>query len=242
VAIGRRRTQGALTRAFAVLGLGFFGLLGVRLFVADGAELFGRLLTFEYLFASVAAALALTHPWRWKRRLIVVSGLVALVLAFIGNTTSGWPAPWELVPGTFKVDAFESGVDPAAVDASRWVGANLPPNAKVACDFMMCSLVGGYGPQSANSGLADIFYAPSFDQRTRRLLSERGIEYVIVDRRIYSQQPIGHLYFDFETDGQQARSPIPLRALEKFSRSPKVDRVYDNGPVAVYDVRGLNGA
>ncbi len=209
---------------------------------ADGAELFGRLLTFEYLFVCVAAALALTHPWRRERRPIVALGLVAMVLVFIGNTTSGWPAPWELVPGKFKVDAFESGVDPADVEAARWVAANVPGNAKVACDFMMCSLVGGYGTQSANGDVPDIFYAQSFDPSIRRLLSERGIEYVIVDRRIYSQRPIGHPYFDHETDGQQAESPIPLSALEKFNHNPQVDRVYDDGPVTVYDVRGLNGA
>lgn len=236
-----RRARNELTRTFAVLGLGFFGLLGVRLFAADGAELFGRLLTFEYLFVCVAAALVLTHPWRRERRPIVALGLVAMVLVFIGNTTSGWPAPWEIVPGKFKVDSFESGVDPAGVDAARWVAANVPPNAKVACNFMMCSLVGGYGTQSANGDLADIFYAQSFGRPTRRLLSERGIEYVIVDRRIYSQRPVGHLYFDHETDGQQAASPIPLSALEKFNRNSQVDRVFDDGPVTVYDVRGLNG-
>lgn len=237
-----RRIQDVLTRTLAVLGLGFFGLLGVRVLTTDGAELFGRLLTYEYLFVCVAAALALTHPWRRGRRLITALALVAMVLVFVGNTTSGWPAPYELVPGNFKVDAFESGVDPADLAAARWVAANVPRNATVACDFMMCSLVGGYGTQSAFSGPAEIFYANSFDQATRRLLSERGIEYVIVDRRIYSQRPLGHDYFDEETAGQQARSPIPGRALEKFNRNPDVDRVYDDGPVSVYDVRGLNGA
>lgn len=237
-----RRTQDALTRTFVVLGLGFFGLLGIRLLAADGAELFGRLLTFEYLFTCVAAALALTHPWRWERRALPALGVVAMALVFVGNATSGWPAPYEFVPGKFKVDAFESGVDPANVAAARWVAANVPRNAQVACDFMMCSLVGGYGPQPTNSDLAALFYASSFGQPTRRLLSERGIEYVIVDRRIYSQRPAGHPYFNQETVGQQARSPIPRGALEKFSRNPRIDRVFDGGPVIVYDVRGLKGA
>lgn len=241
VLVVSRRTQNALTRTFAVLGLGFFGLLGVRLLAADGAELFGRLLTFEYLFVGVAAAFALTHRSKRAHRPVAVLGLVAVVLVFIGNTTSGWPAPWELVPGKFKVDSFESGVDPAGVDAARWVAANVPSNAKVACDFTMCSLAGAYGPQSANADLSDLFYSQSFNGPTRRLLSERGIEYVIVDRRISSQRPVGHLYFDHESDQQLAKSPIPLRSLEKFDRSPHVDRVYDDGPVTIYDVRGLNG-
>jgi hypothetical protein len=242
VVIVWRRIQDALTRTFVVFGLGFFGLLGVRVLAADGAELYGRLLTFEYLFASVAAALALTHLWRRERRAIIALGLAAMVLVFVGNTTSGWPAPYELVPGKFKVDAFESGVDPANVAAARWVAANVPQSATVGCDFMMCSLLGGYGTQSAFTGPADIFYANSFDPSIRRLLSERGIQYVIVDKRIYSQPAVGHDYFDQETPGQEARSPVPRRALEKFTRNPHVERVYDGGTVSVYDVRGLTGA
>jgi hypothetical protein len=238
-----RRTKDALMRTFAVFGLIFVGLLGVRLLASDGAELFGRLLTFEYLFMCVAAALVLTHSWRRVRRPLTVVSLVAMVLILVGNTTSGWPGPFELVPGKFKVDAFESGVDPADVEAARWVAANVPPTSKVACDFMMCALVGGYGPQAADGDLASMFYADSFNKATRRLLSERGTDYVIVDKRIYSQRPIGgHPYFDNETERQQKISPIPRRALAKFSRDPRVSRVFNDGPVSVYDVRGLNGA
>jgi hypothetical protein len=237
-----RRTQDALTRTFAIFALGFFGLLGVRVLATDGAELVGRLLTYEYLFACVPAALALTHPWIRKRQPIVALAIVAMLLVFIGNTTSGWPAPYELVPGKFYVDAFESGVDPPGVAAARWVTANVPRTANVACDFMACALVGSYGPQSANSDLPQIFYSQSFDQATRKLLSEHGIEYVIVDQRIYSQRPVGHMYFDSETDWQQARSPIPRQGLEKFNRDPRVQRVFDDGPLIVYDVRGLDGA
>lgn len=237
-----RRSEDALTRSFAVFGLGFFGVIGIRLLAADGAELLGRLLTYEYLFACVAAAFALTHPWRRGSRLVTALGLAALVLVFVGNTTSGWPAPYEFVPGKFKVDAFESGVDPAGVQAARWAAANLPRHAKVACDFTSCSLLGGYGSQSANGGLPGIFYSRSFDQRTRSLLVEHGIAFVIVDRRIASQRPVDHAYFDNETAAQKATAPLPAWALEKFNRDPRVDRVYDAGPMAVYDVRRLSGA
>ncbi len=235
----------ALTRTFAILGLGFFGIIGIRFLASDGAELAGRLLTYEYLFACVAAALALTALWKRRGGLTAALGLVAVVLVFVGNTTSGWPAPYEFVPGKFRVDAFESGVDPAGVRAARWVAANLPPNAKVACDWTACSLVNGYGPQSAYADVPGIFYSRSFDRRTRRLLSERGIDFVLVDRRITSQLPVrpsGHEYFDHETAAQEAMAPLPPWALDKFDRDPRVDRVYDGGPLVVYDMRRLLGA
>ncbi|HEX3835254.1 MAG TPA: hypothetical protein VHW04_24945 [Solirubrobacteraceae bacterium] len=236
-----RGRQNALTRTFAVLGLGFFGLLGIRFLASDGAELAGRLLTYEYLFACVAASLALTQLWTRRRGLTTTVGLIAVVLVCVGNTTSGWPAPWELVPGKFKVDAFESGVDPAGVQAARWIAANLPRNAKVACDFTACSLVGGYGSQFAFADVPGIFYSRSFNLRTRELLSERGIDYVLVDKRIASQRPVGHDYFDHETSVQEAMTPLPPWALDKFDRDPRVHRVYDGGPLVVYDVRGLRG-
>jgi hypothetical protein len=240
--VALRRGQNALTRTCAVLGLGLFAVLGIRFVSADGAELSGRLLTYEYVFACVAAALALTQLWTRRRRLTSALGLLAIVLVFVGNTTSGWPAPYEFVPGPFKVDAFESGVDPAGVQAARWVAANLPRNAKVACDWSACSLLNGYGRQLAYADVPGIFYSRSFDLHTRKLLSERGIEFVLIDRRITSQRPVGHDYFDSETPAEQRMAPLPSWALRKFDSDPQVDRIYDNGPMAVYDVRRVPGA
>jgi hypothetical protein len=239
-----RRSRDALTRTLAVLGLGFFAILGVRVLAADGAELAGRLLTYGYLFACVAAAFALTQRWTRWRRMTGALALVAVVLVFVGNTTSGWPAPFEFVPGKFKVEGFESGVDPAGVQAARWVAANLPRKSKIACDWTACSLVGGYGPQSAYADVPGIFYTRSFDRRTRALLSDRGIDFVVVDRRITSQRPVrpgGHEYFDHETTAQKRMTPLPRWALDKFDRDPRVERVYDGGPLVVYDVRRLPG-
>jgi hypothetical protein len=236
------RNRDALTRTFAFLGLGFFAILGVRFLVSNGAELAGRLLTFEYLFIGVAAALALTQLWTMRPRIAGALGLGAVVLVFVGNTTSGWPATWEIVPGKFKVDAFESGVDPAGVRAARWAAANLPSGAQVACDWTACSLLGGYGQQTAYADVPDIFYSSSFDATTLAALSDRGIDFVLVDRRITSQKPVTGKYFDHESPAQQAIAPLPASALAKFDRDARVSRVYDGGPLAVYDVRRLRGA
>jgi hypothetical protein len=149
------------------------------------------------------------------------------------------------VPGQFKVDGFESGVDPAGVQAARWVASNLPRSAQLACDWGACYLVNGYGSQTAYANVPGLFYSCSFDRSIRRLLSERGIQYVLVDRRIASQRPVrpsGHEYFDNETPAQEAMTPVPRCGLDKFDRDPRVRRLYDGGPFAVYDVRGVPGA
>lgn len=242
VLVAWRPSHSALTRTFAVLGLGFFGVLGIRFLASNGAELADRLMTYEYLFAGLAAALALTQLWTRRRPLAAGLGLAAVVLVFVGNTTSGWPAPFELVPGKFQVDAFESGVDPAGVEAARWAAANLPDDANVACDRTACSLLGGYGPQTPFANVPGIFYSRSFGARSRELLSDFGIDFVLIDRRVTSQRPVAGRYFDNETPAQEATAPLPLWTLNKFDRDTRVDRVYDGGPLVVYDVRRLRGA
>lgn len=236
-----RRQVDPLVRIFGVAALGFFAVLGIRVLASDGAELSGRLLTYEYLFAGVAAAITVTGAWAKRRPWGAVVGVVAVVAVFIGNATSGWPAPYEVVPGKFHVDAFESGVTPAGVQAAKWIGANLPPHATVACDRTTCSLVGGYGTQDARADIPALFYAPAFDEPTEALIPDNGVDYVVTDDRLGSQQPITGRYFDQETAAQKRAIPFPRAALEKFAHVRRVDRVYDGGPVVIYDVRRLDG-
>lgn len=237
VRVACRRGVDALTRTFAVLGLAFFGLLGVRFLSADGAELLGRLLTYEYLFVCVAAALSLTQLRGRRPRLTATLGLVAVALIFVGNSTSGWPAPYEFVPGPFKVDAFESGVTPAGVQAARWIGKHVPPRATVACDHTMCSLVGGYGPQRALDNWPALYYATRMDARTWREISLAGVDYVVVDMRLSAQRPVTGYYFEHESPGELAATPFPLGPLEKFNGAVGLDRVFDNGDIVIYRVR-----
>jgi hypothetical protein len=240
VFVSWRRRFSALTRTFAMLGLGFFAILGIRFLASNGAEIAGRLLTYEYLFVCVAAALALMMVRSRRQWITVALGLAVLIPILVGNRTSGLPA-YVTVPGKFQVEAFEGGIDPAGVRAARWASDNLPVNAKVACDWTPCSLLGSYGRQLTYSDVPDIFYSPSFDAQTLATLSDRGIDFVLVDRRITSQVPIGHDYFNSESATQQAATPLPPSGLEKFDRSPQVDRIYDGGPVVAYDVRRLRG-
>jgi hypothetical protein len=240
VFISWRRRANALTRTFATFGLGFFVVLAIRFLASNGAEIAGRLLTYEYLFVCVAAALALRMIQSRRQWLTVLLGVAALIPILVGNRTSGLPA-YVTVPGKFHVEAFEGGIDPAGERAAQWASDNLPPNAKVACDWTPCSLLGSYGRQLTYSDVPDIFYTPSFDRRTRATLSDRGIDFVLVDRRITSQVPIGHDYFNSESATQQAATPLPKSGLDKFDRNPLVDRIYDGGPLVAYDVRRLRG-
>jgi hypothetical protein len=230
-----------MKRAVAGLGCGFVGVLGIRVLAANGAELAGRLLTYSYLFAAANAAVALV-ALSARGRVLRTAAYGALMLVFFGNSMSGWPAPYEFLPGKFQVAAFESGIDPAGVQAARWIGAHLPRDAKVACDISACSLINGYATQTAFNNYPSIFYAPAFDAEGVELVQSTGIDFVVVDTRMTSQRPVAGQYFERETPEQARMVPFPRGALRKFDTSTEVDRVYDGGPIVIYDVRKLHDA
>jgi hypothetical protein len=163
------------------------------------------------------------------------------LLIFVGNVTSGWPPSWELVPGTFHVDGFESGVDRPGIEAARWIGAHLPPGERVACDFTACSLLDGYGRQQSVNDAPALFFASAFGRSTRRLVRDRQIDFVVVDRRLSRQRPVTGSYFPRQLP-QAGNEPIPGAALDKFDHVPGISRVYDNGPIVIYDLRGIDHA
>jgi hypothetical protein len=231
-----RRPQSSVGRAIALAGLAYLGVLGIRVLASDGAELAGRLLTYAYLFAALPVAVALVALGQRRRRWGPALALGAVALVFTGNAASGWPAPYETVPGRFHVAGFESGVDPAGVAAARWIAANAPADATVACDFKACSLVGGSGPQRPLDNAPRVFTATALDARTRALIQHDDIDFVLVDRRMARQRPVTGSFF---AHGGGPSEPLPAGALAKFDGAPGVARVYDAGPIAIYDVRRL---
>ena len=73
-----------------------------------------------------------------------------------------------------------------------------------------------------------------------QLIRAAGIEYVIVDRRDAFGLPNQGVYVGSGEFGSQDRTtPVPVAALQKFDDVPGVDRIYDNGSIAVYDVSAL---
>jgi hypothetical protein len=234
-----RRSDNRTMRVFAGLGLTYFIVLAVRALASDGAELATRLLTYSYLFAGIAAALVVVRMWNGARRIGGLAAIVALTLVFVGNTTSGWPPSWELVPGHFRVDGFESGVDGNGREAAAWISRHVPNNDRVACDFTSCALIGAAGRQYPVGDAGKLYYAPRADAAVRRLLADREIAFVVVDRRLTTQLPITGQYFSHDQQSGHHLRPLPAAGLSKFDRLPGASRVYDNGPIAIYDVRGV---
>ena len=231
-----------LLRAFAALSLVYFAALGARAIVSDGAELATRMLTYAAVFASVPAAFALAGdhaPGRRLGRRLRPLAVAAMSIVFLGGMTGGWPPQWEVLPGRFRVDGFESGVDRQNMAAVQWLAAHGGPGRRVACDFSSCALLGAYARATPVHDASSIYYAPKVTLGVIRTIEAKQIQYVLVDRRMSTQTPITGAYFSRDTQSGHHVRPVSLRALDKFATTPGVRQVYDNGAVAIYDVRGL---
>ena len=236
-------TERPLPRAFVACALSYYGVLAVRAFAPDGAELSGRLLTFAALFTSLAVAYVLVPTWTVPARFVrhLRSGaLVAIVCIFLGAMESGWPAPWELLPGKHHVAGFESGVNRQNTSAAKWFSHYAGPNRRVLCEISMCDLLGAYARAVPLPEEPSIYYAPRIDQKIVDTIHHRAIEFVFVDRRMSREKPVtGHFFQTTTSEAGKQEGPVPLAGLTKFRGIPGISLIYDNGPVQIYDVRRL---
>lgn len=246
VVLWRRRSaegERALPRAFALCALSYFAVLGIREFAADGAELAGRLLTYAFVFTSVPVAFALMPTWKLRNgfhRFARPLAIVALLGIFLGGMMSGWPAPWEQLPGTFRVAGFESGVDRQNMSAMHWFRAHVGRNQRVACDVTACALLGAYAAAHPIPDEPGLFYAPSVTSGVIQILRHRQVAYLFVDLRMSRETPVtGHFFQVNNTHAGEEDGPVSLAALTKFQHIPGVDVIYDSGTIEIYQVQSL---
>jgi hypothetical protein len=219
-------------------------------FTAAGTETAGR--SVEFLFIGVAFVVATgIEPVlaRWQARLgnAVGSGpvVVALTVVFMGGIALPW-APYARTPGPYLPAADARSVMSDTTAAALWMKRTLGPGHRIIADRVSSQIFGSFGGQLPQRGtvgavsVAEMFFTPSLTADGLRVLHDRRIEYLVVDMRIARGLPVDGYYFDTHEPGARTRRvPISRAALSKFSALAGVRRVFDGGPIAIYDVRGL---
>ncbi len=220
---------------------------GFRL-TSSGWEIANR--SSEFLFWAIAfvttigflslKSIRFIQPF-WKPAFVVWSSVV-----FLGGTISGWP-PWARLPGSYLVSADTRSVEVQGIEASKWVGNNLPINSRVSSDRINTLLLAVYGEQrpithlSDSTYLASVFAAPVVGNDELELMQRVDVEYLVVDKRLSTSLPLVGVYFEGgEPNGNNYKVPMPLEALEKFASLADVSRVFDDGNIRIYDVRALH--
>lgn len=231
-----------------LLALAFPLFLLLRL-VPDAQETANRSSEFVYVGLGLAAASALVTMvlarGRPLRRQAVA--LAVLLIVFTGGVTTAWSYYSRLAP-RFRPGESQF-VTPEAIVTANWMRSTLGPNNRVAADENGRNALGSYGRQdpvfgaNGNVPVWAIFLPGTMSEPVRHTIRSGKVGYLLVDRRLANEVPrnLGS-YFDQGEPGEGTRKrPIPAAALAKFDSVPGVSRLFDAGPIQVYDVRGLPG-
>lgn len=243
-ALWRRRPRDTGLVILSACALLYPVSLALRL-TSAGSETSNR--TSEFVFVALGTILALAFVTKRgsradSRRLSILpvrllAGLY-LGLVFAGGITVG-NAPYQLLPGSFRVAAANRSVDTEGVAAAHWA-KRLAPGGNFLGDETDEELVTAYTRlhqergSFANKGIGELFTSPRLGQLDRLLIKYYKLRFLVVDKRDSTQLPADGHYFEGSDPGSYSR-PIPLASLTKFSHSRCLQQVFSSGHILIYD-------
>jgi hypothetical protein len=199
-----------------------------------------------FIFIGTAVVIG---TWWWKRSrsgLLEVAFGAGLTVLFLGNIVLGAGPTAEQLPGPYEISADARSIDGDNLAAAYWENSTLPHDSVVYADRtagLLASAIGGQETVlhvSTNIDASRLLLAPTVTSADIALIRKTKLDYLIVDRRLSTGLPHQQVYIENGEYGQQGRTkPVTRQALNKFAAVKGVDRIYDNGSIVIYDVRGL---
>jgi hypothetical protein len=237
--VWRRHRRQPFALVFLVSAVAFFATLVLRL--APPAWETGNRLS-EFLFVGLAFVLAYAGfelLRRWPKRQRLVRGLLAggISLALIGNAISGWPWDSQLAR-PLKISASGQTVVSPPLAMAEWADRNVT-RGRFAAPTADANLLLVPGDKTVLAGphpdVVDILEDPDLAGWQLPLLRDHKLRYVVSDLRPAAADGLRGYYFS-TTGSDEGR--LPTGVTVKFNRIPGVARVYANGPITVFDLRG----
>ncbi|MEP7161784.1 MAG: hypothetical protein ABI746_11880 [Dermatophilaceae bacterium] len=228
--------------AMMVSALSFYGLVVMRMVTSDGAELYGRAVSFAFIPVAAVVAPALFSARRAFRpeRAFIVS---AVVLLWLGGVAAGWPPAWERVPHGYQPGAYEASIDGESTAAARWVGDSVDPYSYYwATDQMNGVVTSALGRQIALRGAGPMFTSPVLTDDDLRFANQRNVRFILADDRLTRALPAGGRYFAADPNEYSYTEPLQLSQLHKFDALPAASRLYDAGDITILDVTEVTDA
>jgi hypothetical protein len=185
-----------------------------------------------------------------RHRWLLLLPLGFLALIFLGGTVVGSGPTWLRMPGPYLVSADNRSVDRYNLATARWMAGSTPSGSRVFTDRVNGLLDEAYGRADVlthEGGVTDmqaaaqlLLVGPQLD-KDASMIARYRVQYLVVDRRLDEGPPgVGEYIEDGEQPIPGKLTPTPTAAaLAKFDRYPGVDRVYDDGPDAVYATGGI---
>lgn len=239
--IWRCYRRNTIILALGIASLCYPLLLALR-FTQVGAEISNR--SSEFLFLALAFVLAvcldrvvLTRAGWWRPA--VAATLITAI--FCGGVVIGL-APWARMPGPYMVGGDTRGLQPESELAAGWMLRELGPANRLISDRTNQITMGTYGNQTIVIGLSWIFFEPELSVSKLNALQQKGVRFIVVDRRLSAAVPRTGVYFERgEPNGLHHLQPIDAAALAKFDTTFGLRRVFDSGNLVIYDANVLLG-
>lgn len=209
-----------------------------------GWEIGNRMGTFVFLGVGLVVAVSLVHFWQagstrdWRRTM----SAFALMIVVMGGVTAAALKP---IRGPYRVGGDSESIEPMAIQTARWTREWLRPGNRFVSDRINRLLLGGYGRQDVRTDFAEgvstgpIYESEKLTPDDLWTLTKSEVDYMLVDMRLSTSPPVLGYYFEpwERNDG----TPLSPKALLKFDQINGVGRIYDNGWMKIYDIRGLHG-
>lgn len=214
-------------------------LLATR-FAASAAEVGDRATTFVTLaMALVIGAWVVDRIDRVGLRVAVPVALVLL----LGGAILGSGPDWQRVPGPYLAGAEQRSIDAETMAVAEWSGRYLPTGSRIAADVTLGRLVPTLAPvetvtsASGSVNMTEVFVSTSVE-RASELLAEGRTDFLLVDTRMTDETVRSGSYYEGSSFWGPEAATLDSAQLDKFAGAPGFDLLLD-GPVQVYDVRGL---
>jgi hypothetical protein len=196
----------------------------------------------EFLFIGAAMVLGLgvarmAGAGRRRRGPLVLGILVVIC----GAAISGWPAPL-LLSQPLETKAGGGVIVPQGLSAARWAIRNLPPGSVYVGDEATGRelLVSGAGYTLLGNGgnVPALLHTPELPSWQRETLIQRGVDYVVLDRRKVSSSNQAAYFFQPASNPSGGEGYYPPGVRAKYA-IPGISSIFDSGDIVIYDVRGL---
>lgn len=238
----KRRWRDSRIILLTLLAFGFPVSVAFRL-TSAGWQIGNRMGTFVFIGVGLVVAVSVVHFWegRTPRGLRRVAPAVALTVIVLGGVMSSSLTP---IHGRYRVAADQESIEPMGMGTARWTKEWLGAGNRFTTDRTNRLLLAGYGRQDVRVGIvqgidpARIFEAETLGPDEFWALAGSDIDFLLIDLRLTTAPPVLGFYFQ---PWDQQKGPLSGAALLKFNDVKGVTRIYDNGWIVIYDVRGLHG-
>jgi hypothetical protein len=240
--LGRRWRDSRIV-FLTLLAFGFPISVAFRL-TYGGWEVGNRMGTLAFFGVGLVVAVSIVHFWQgeaprgWRR----IAPALALTVIVLGGVTSSSLNP---IHGRYKVAAEGQSIESMGIETALWTKTWLGAGNRFTSDRTNLQLLAGYGRQDVRVRIVDgvdtgrVFKTKELSPDDFYALARSDIDFLLVDLRLSAAPPTIGFYFE-QWEGWNGK-PLPAAALLKFNNIDGVTRVYDNGFIVIYDVRGLHG-